>query len=472
MGDYRWRGYTHEELHKMINSGPGSAASRPLVDQWGSLSDVLEDIDRSIHKGLEKVGAKWEGQAAEGAQSSLSALGQWAADAQQGSDTMKTSAQLQGEYISDARKEMPEPLRVTTEAPGVGDYALGALGGAFGITHVVQQQADHEAQEAAQDNAEHKAVEVMNNYESSSEWNRTTLGEFVPSPSVVVESPMPQGLGDPGTGTGTGRDGAVDVPTQTGDTTGSKPTWTPPPGGPPATPPPPTTTPPTTTPPPTTTDPGVQVDRGEDGTDTSGTSDGDTNVSWTPPPATTPPPPPPVTGTPPPVTGGGLPPAPQPPSLPPVLNRPQGAQPPAARPPSAQPVSTQPVSGVRGPSAAPATRGGGASAPPGFSRPGASSIPPMRGTLDGPAPGGRPGVAGAPLAGPGAAAAGAGAGGAAGRGGAAGAAGAAGGPTGAGGRGGRGEEDGEHRAADYLVETEDVFGDDRLVAPPVIGETS
>lgn len=37
------------------------------------------------------------------------------------------------------------------------------------------------------------------------------------------------------------------------------------------------------------------------------------------------------------------------------------------------------------------------------------------------------------------------------------------------GRGGQGEEDKEHRRPTYLVETDDVFGDERLVAPPVIG---
>ncbi|WP_086821146.1 PPE domain-containing protein [Allokutzneria sp. NRRL B-24872] len=35
----------------------------------------------------------------------------------------------------------------------------------------------------------------------------------------------------------------------------------------------------------------------------------------------------------------------------------------------------------------------------------------------------------------------------------------------------RREEDREHRRADYLVETDDVFGDSFLVAPPVIGES-
>jgi len=34
----------------------------------------------------------------------------------------------------------------------------------------------------------------------------------------------------------------------------------------------------------------------------------------------------------------------------------------------------------------------------------------------------------------------------------------------------RDEDDYEYQHADYLVDTEDVFLDDRLVAPPVIGE--
>ncbi|MGH3759811.1 MAG: hypothetical protein ACRDTB_18865, partial [Actinophytocola sp.] len=43
------------------------------------------------------------------------------------------------------------------------------------------------------------------------------------------------------------------------------------------------------------------------------------------------------------------------------------------------------------------------------------------------------------------------------------------GPMGAGGRRGDGEDDEERYAPDYLLETEDVFGDDRRVVPPVIG---
>lgn len=68
---------------------------------------------------------------------------------------------------------------------------------------------------------------------------------------------------------------------------------------------------------------------------------------------------------------------------------------------------------------------------------------------------GAPGEGGVVRNGPGAA-------GAAGRGGAAGA--------GAAGRRAEDEEDEEHFGADYLLEADDVFGDERRVSPTVIGE--
>ncbi|MFE2757727.1 PPE domain-containing protein, partial [Actinosynnema sp. NPDC059335] len=273
MGDHRWRGYAHPDLYRMINEGPGVAASRPLEDSWKSLSEALGEIDTSIQEGLAKLGASWEGDTADATQASLSPLGAWAADAQQGSSTMEASAQLQAEYIANARKEMPEPVEVTTEAPSLGDKILGGLTGPIGMMHVIQQQQDHERQEAAQDNAEAKAVAVMNNYQSSSEWNANTLGTFVPPPKVVIDTPPPAGAGEYNNSsanytatprwtppresggttntswapppTGTPVPGVTQLP-PTGGTT--NPTWAPPPTGTPVPTPPPTVTPPVNTP--------------------------------------------------------------------------------------------------------------------------------------------------------------------------------------------------------------------------------
>ncbi|WP_367134299.1 PPE domain-containing protein [Saccharothrix sp. HUAS TT1] len=436
----------------MINEGPGVAASRPLEDSWKALSESLGDIDTSIREGLGRLGASWEGETADTTVASLSPLSAWASDAQQGSSTMETSAQLQADYISTARKEMPEPVPVTTEAPSLGDKIVGGLTGPIGMMHVIQQQQDHERQEAAQDNAEAKAVEVMNNYQSSSEWNADTLGKFVPPPKVVIDTPPPAGAGEfNSTSANYTSTSTWTPPSDSGGST--RPSWAPPPTGTPV----------------------PQV------TTLPGTTGGNTNPSWAPPP----------TGTP----------TPTPPTFTPPVNQPTPVRPPIGVPPL-PPGWTRPQPPGNGQPVPPKTGPGG----PGAQRPNVPTgrAPGMPGMPGGPGgPGGpgnpanvRPGMPGMPGAGgvpgsglpgsglpggnnpaglagrggvPGAGGFGPGAGGpgAAGRPGAPGA-GMAGGAAGA--HGGDGEDDIEHKAADYLVETNDVFGDDRLVAPPVIGE--
>ncbi|WP_344034694.1 PPE domain-containing protein, partial [Saccharothrix xinjiangensis] len=348
MGDHRWRGYAHPDLYRMINEGPGVAASRPIEDKWKSLSETLAEIDTSIHRGLEKLGAVWEGSSANEARAALSPLGEWASDAQRASDVMKSSAQLQGEYIVDARKEMPEPIPVTTEAPSTGDKVLGALTGPVGMMHVIQQQQDHERQEAAQDNAEAKAVEVMNNYQSNSEWNSNTLGEFVPPPKVVVDTPPPAGAGE--------------YNSYTVAQSSTQPSWSAPGGG-----------------------------------------GGTTTPSWAPPPG-------PATGVPNPLPGGGTTtPSWAPPSTPTPTPTPQPVPPPPVTvkppvgPPLPPPVWTPPkppgngpVLPPRGP-VGPSGPGARPNLPPGVRAPGVPGGPGMPGGPGGPnGPGARGGVPGMP----------------------------------------------------------------------------
>ncbi|SDL66839.1 PPE family protein [Lentzea albidocapillata subsp. violacea] len=415
MTDHRFQGYAHPELYKMINSGPGVSASIPVEQGWKQIAATLAQIDADLHTGLTKMGADWESDAADAAQGALSPLAQWAGFAESGATTMESSARLQGEYIADARKKMPEVVPVTTEKPGFLDYAGGALTGPLGMAHVIGQQQDHERQEAAADNAAAQAVKVMEDYQSDSRWNSSTLGEFPTPPQVVIDTPPP---GD--TGTGSTRVGYTS--TGSGAPTGhntTTPSWT---GTPTPTPQPQVST--GWTPPPTDT----------------------THTSWTQPPTTTPPP----TYTPPPTS------LPQPTPTPTPTPIPGG------------PVFTRPGTGGPG---GPGTPGGGRGGQPGSGS--GKPFGPMSGSLGSSGqqsgamkPGGMPGGMSGVGSGPDALR-----GGAAGTGAGAGKAGAAGAAAGGGapGQRGEGEDDIEHKAADYLVETDDVFGDDRMVAPPVIG---
>jgi hypothetical protein len=429
MGDHRWRGYDHPELYKMIHEGPGPGASNTMDERWGSIATTLDQINSDLNQGLAKLGANWEGVAADSTRQGLSPLGQWATDAQTGANVMKISAQDQANFVSTARSSMPEPVPVTTESPSALQMvAAGASGNPFAIADVIRQQNDHEAQEARQSAAADKAVEVMQTYQSNSEWNSNTLGQFVAPPDVVVDTPPPASSGAGGgvhyvgpagayggSGAGGARGGGSTV------ASGASGGWSRPSGG-------------------------------SGSTGGSGAPFGGGGSTWTSGTGSNP------TPRPVPGPGGGYPTGDAPGGGRPGIG---GGLPLAAG--WTDPAEQNPRAGGRfgGGSGTlnpeePAARGGTGAGSGGMT---AEEMAARGGA-------GRPGLAGGRAAGALAQE------GPLGRGGAM----AEGEPTGRGGVGGpmggargRGEDDEEHQRPDYLIETEDVFGDERRVAPPVIG---
>ncbi|MGI5504667.1 PPE domain-containing protein [Lentzea sp. CA-135723] len=177
MVDHRWQGYSHKELYERIHSGPGASASFASMQRWEGVSAALTEINDDLHKGITLSGAKWQGKAAEIAQSGLNPVAAWADSARSGADVMRVSAELQAGYVAKARADMPKPVAVTAEQPG-------AL--VTGITHLFGGQTDHEKQEAAQDAAERRAREVMSTYASSTTANTSTLGQFSQPPQLQI----------------------------------------------------------------------------------------------------------------------------------------------------------------------------------------------------------------------------------------------------------------------------------------------
>jgi hypothetical protein len=179
-GQHRWRGYSHDELYRKIHAGPGAAASTAAISRWADMSSVLSEVTGDLHGAIETAGATWQGVSADKAWAGLGPLGTWADDARVGADVMRLSAELQAEYVSKARSDMPKPLPVTAERPSSIES---------GLAHLVGVQTDFERQEAAQSTAEQRAYDVMSTYESSTMDNTSTLGRFTDPPTVVVDSP-------------------------------------------------------------------------------------------------------------------------------------------------------------------------------------------------------------------------------------------------------------------------------------------
>jgi hypothetical protein len=436
-------------MYKMINSGPGAGASNAQTAYWSGLTEELGHIDKDLNDALGKLQTSWQGLASADATTAINPLQQWAGDTQTATSVMRISSEDQANFVSTARAEMPKPVEVTTPAPSGWQQAGAGVMAVFGnpgpALAVVQQSADHEAQEAAQAAAAQKAVDTMETYESNSTWNRNTLGTFVPPPDFQISTNPPSGSSSSGgqigswmsSGTYSGPSGGTQTSSiTTPPSTGTGSTGT---GG--------------RTLPPTTSGGSAPVVSG--GTTTPST----------------------FTPTPPP-TGGAF---PDPTTLPPGGgggNNPTYGGPPRPGgnyplPTTSLPTGSQPGE-LGGRNTQPGLRGtpglGGAGGPESGSgaRPGTGGL----GTGGPGAEGSRPGAqVGRGLGAP------AGEGGLGGRGGAAGPGGA--GARGSGGLGSSpmgggagtpGEEDEERFSPDYLLETTGVFDDDRMVSPAVIGE--
>lgn len=200
---HRWNGYSHEELYQQINSGPGPKASHASMERWQGVSAALTEINADLHSGVLRSGASWEGSAADKARTGINPLAAWADDARAGAEVMRISAELQADYIAKARADMPPPVKVTAEEPNMLVSAL---------TNLVGGQTDYEQQEKAQNAAEQRAREVMTTYASSTVSNTSTLGQFHQPPQLVINAPEvvrndSAGVSGPGWGYGGPRGG-------------------------------------------------------------------------------------------------------------------------------------------------------------------------------------------------------------------------------------------------------------------------
>lgn len=447
--DIRWMGLEHKAIFEMINAGPGANASDAPADFWGTLSSGLNEISATLHQKLGDLNVHWEGVSAEQALAGMNPLKEWAGKAESGSNVMKSSFELQGNYVADARHEVPPPKQVSTPEPSgwqmVAAGAAALVGNGGPAAAVAAQSADHEAQERASDEAARKAVQAMQKYEKSSDWNADTLGQFEDPPKLVVDTPPPAGSLHTGSVETSGMYSNTGVhhnqQTQTSSVHHS-------PIGSHSTPPPNTT-------------PNQHVPQNSSTSPNHFTPPQNYNNTL-------------------PQNHPGLP--PKPPAQPPFppnngqqpLNQwggggnqflPGGGQYPNSRYPTSQGPNVNGRPGIPGGGSGPGGNGPNAGGRGGIGN-GNAGFGQNSSMMD-EARQGRPGGAGvgtnpmmqegAPRTGPGAGNMGPGGRGAQ-------------GGMGGGGRQADGDEDTEHETPDYLMETDDIFGDERMIAPSVIGE--
>ncbi|MGW6445521.1 PPE domain-containing protein [Lentzea sp. NPDC055074] len=423
-----------ETIYKWFENGKGPSQSTSLMSEgWRDLSSGHGDVAQLIEKAVRDSGASWEGSAGDAARGGTSPLATWATVTGDSATQAGTTADTVGTAYADAKNSMSKPPTVP-DKPFLNDYR--------------PWDTDYDKALEKNQQVSEQNIRAFNQYAGAVNASMSNQPTFIAPTAtdgsvqegtgndrlidkVGTQSQPPPGIGsNPPGGNGTGdRSGGGDTGTSG---------WKPPGTG------------------------------GGDDTGTSGVND----PKFTPPP-TDPNRPPPNIGVPTvPPDGVYNPNDPRRPGGPLDPNNPRN------RPGGPNGPNGPGGRGIGGPGGGGAGggagggRGGGAGG--GIGGPGAGGGLGGAAAAKGMGPGGMGGGFGgaAGVAGSGAGGAGgfgpsgAGAAGAAGRGGAAG---MGAGGMGAGGQRGEGAEDAEHKSASYLQETEDIFGDGTMVAPPVIG---
>jgi hypothetical protein len=412
-----------ETVYKWFETGKGpSQSTAPTSQAWRDLSKGHVDVAELINKAVSDSGAAWEGSAGDAARGATSPLATWADVTGETATSAATTSDSVGEAYVNAKYAMAKPPAVP-DKPFLNDYAF--------------WETDYD--EAVKDNQKvsEANMRAFSQYGETVSASTNNMPTFI-SPTATDANMQEQGSGPidkvdpPGPGT----------PPKIGDRTGGGDRLT----------------------------SGDDDSTGTSGWKPPGTGD-DTNPSRVDPKF---PPPPPNDDwrnrPPPPNVDPNLPPGggtgrwnPNDPNDPrnrgrldpnDPRNRPGGPNAPGAG------------RGGGGGGGAGGGGGGGGLGAGGLGGAAAAKAGGMGGMGSG--FGGAAGVAGAGEQGRGAGGFGP-AGGAAGAAGRGGAAGMGAGGMGAGGQRGQGEEDKEHKSASYLQETEDIFGDGTMVAPPVIG---
>lgn len=189
IGDYRFAGYSNEELASMVDQirqGRGSESMNRAVDALTAIANSLKQTDDTLRAELAKIGVEWTGASSEDAQVVMTDSAQYGGAA---TGTITSSAGAvcnQGDDYSRTRNCAPE----SSALRGAKDYNL--------ADKLLLHTTDHSKEVQRTQAARAQAVDTMNNYANASRNNLSGYQSLPVPPNMSLDAAPPP---RPGVGT-------------------------------------------------------------------------------------------------------------------------------------------------------------------------------------------------------------------------------------------------------------------------------
>jgi hypothetical protein len=192
-----WMTYSHPELYAMVHTGLDLTGAMAVSATWARLGEELSDIGDELARLLAATTQAWEGESAELARESVSALSDWSRDTGTRATEVSGCVTIQVDNATTARNAMPKPpYPVGPKAePGVTPLDTAFVsGGLASAAPLVADPAKYSKRERA---LHHQAASTMQQFQDSSRDVYATVPQFVPpnlrrTPFGGTTEPTPQ----------------------------------------------------------------------------------------------------------------------------------------------------------------------------------------------------------------------------------------------------------------------------------------
>lgn len=181
-----WMTYSHPELYRMVHKGLDLTGAMEVSAQWARLGDELGEIGAELAKVVDAAATAWQGEAADLARDTLSALNHWATDTGTLATKVSGCVTIQIDNATNARDEMPappypiidlptpQPVPLSPVPPSANAFVSGDFADATAITADPHGPINHEKALHAE------AARTMERFQSSSREVYGTVPQFSP----------------------------------------------------------------------------------------------------------------------------------------------------------------------------------------------------------------------------------------------------------------------------------------------------
>lgn len=172
--DIRWEGMSNAQLAhavQLLGQGPGAAGVTAAADALSSVATALAQIDSTLHDQLQAIGVDWQSQAAGLAQEMTTAAAAYSQEAGQAGGGNSSQVGQQADAFAAAKNAAPEPSTLNGPAQTNFFDRLGQT--------LTGHETDHAQQVGRTNVARQQAIDTLNTYSGSTQ---TGLSGYQPLP--------------------------------------------------------------------------------------------------------------------------------------------------------------------------------------------------------------------------------------------------------------------------------------------------